>query len=410
MLHKVAHWSPCSVGSVKPVRSHLVGHAEQRLTKRRTALVDCARPSHGGESVGREGADPSRRLAPPRPPLRSGPLPLWAEASLSAAGLRPLAFPLQRSVRRGRLVQLLGRDEGLPVLLLADGKHGHADVVALAREVAPLPRLAALNLTLAGGRWDRAGFWRGGLGVRSPGGFSGLRGPGEEAEAGPREAGAAQVAGGVEAPLPLGGLRKRVGGIADRRVGVAALVPLGVQVNVREDSPSVLPSAVSHQTGRNLEHDMRLRNWSISTLLHPQYDKKIVLFEYNSKRQASVMSNQKKIICIICPHQPSHAIHGSVCGNIKRFRYWRCPPAWWRDCWSSSCTTSCAAVAEEGGSPGRCARSTLWAWHSRRRRPWETWRQRARWQSLARANRPQSWGRCRCDGETAPSAKKDHID
>lgn len=51
--------------------------------------------------------------------------------------------------------------------------------------------------------------------MRNPGGLRWVCRPGEQAKARPREARAPQVAGGVETPLPLGGLRKGVGGIAD---------------------------------------------------------------------------------------------------------------------------------------------------------------------------------------------------
>lgn len=143
---------------------------------------------------------------------------------------------------------MLARDQRLPVLLLRDGKHRNADVVALA----PLCGLAALRLALCGGRGGGAGLGRGGLGRRSPGALGWVRRRGEQAEAGPGEARAPQVADGVEAPLPLCRLRQRVGGVADGRVRDGAVVGLGLQVSVGEDLPAVCPSAVSNQAGRSL--------------------------------------------------------------------------------------------------------------------------------------------------------------
>jgi len=234
---------------LKPVRSHLVGHTEEHrgLTERRLAVIDCARLGHGGERT-----DPSWHLAAPWPPLWSGPLALWAEASVSNDRLLPLDQSIQRSGRRD-LVQVLRWDERLPVLLLRDGKHRHNDVVTLTWELTPLSCLAALELTLAGGRRARAGFWWGALGMRNPRGFSWVRRPGKQAEARPREAGASQVAGGVETPLPLGGLWKREGGVAHGRVEERAVVGRSVEVNIREHPPAVLPSAFSYQTRWSLE-------------------------------------------------------------------------------------------------------------------------------------------------------------
>lgn len=143
---------------------------------------------------------------------------------------------------------MLARDQRLPVLLLRDGEHRNADVVALA----PLCGLAALRLALCGGRGGGAGLGRGGLGRRSPGALRWVRCSGEQAEAGPCEARAPQVADGVEAALPLRGLRQGVGGVADGRVRDGAVVGLGLQVSVGEDLPAVCPSAFSNQAGRSL--------------------------------------------------------------------------------------------------------------------------------------------------------------
>lgn len=53
---------------------------------------------------------------------------------------------------------MLGGDQRLPVLLLGDGKHRDADVIALTWKLAPLSGLAALRLTLGGGRGGRPGL------------------------------------------------------------------------------------------------------------------------------------------------------------------------------------------------------------------------------------------------------------
>lgn len=70
----------------------------------------------------------------------------------------------------------------------------------------------------------------------------------EQAEAGPGEARAPQVADGVEAPLPLRRLRQGVRSVADGGVGGGAAVGFGLQVGVREDLP-----AVGNQTGWSLK-------------------------------------------------------------------------------------------------------------------------------------------------------------
>lgn len=88
----------------------------------------------------------------------------------------------------------------------------------------------------------------------------------------------------------------------------------------------------------------------------------------------------------------------------QRFYYWHCPPAWWRDWWSSSCTTSYVAVAAEGGSPGRCVRSTLSVWHHCR--PWWAWHQRVRRWSPVMASHLQGRDLCHCVAETSPAAKR----
>lgn len=75
----------------------------------------------------------------------------------------------------------------------------------------------------------------------------------EQAEAGPGEARAPQVADGVEAPLPLCRLRQGVRSIADGGVGDGAVVGFGLQVGVREDLPAVSLSALANQTGRSLK-------------------------------------------------------------------------------------------------------------------------------------------------------------
>lgn len=249
---------PALSTNLKPGWSHLVGHTAQHcgLTERWLAVTDCVWPSHGGECVGREWTNPSWHLAPPWPPLWSCPLALGAEAGASNGRPLPLICPPNQSIQRGGgrgLVQVLSWDQRLPVLLLRDGKHRHADVITLAWELAPLSGLATLDLTLGGGRGARTRFWGGALGMRDPGGLRWVCCPREQAKARPSEARAPQVAGGVETPLPLGGLRKGVGGIADGWVRDGAVVCLGLQVNIREDLPAVVPSAVSYQTGWSLE-------------------------------------------------------------------------------------------------------------------------------------------------------------
>lgn len=259
IFHKVAeihNWPtrvPALFSNSKPVWSHLVGHTAQHcgLTERRLAVTDCVWLAHGGEWT-----DPSWHLAPPRPPLWSGPLALGAEAGASDDRPLPLICPPNQSIQHGGgggLVQVLGWDQRLPVLLLRDGEHRHADVITLAREIAPLSGLATLDLTLGGGRRARGGFWGRTLGMRNPTGLRWVCCSGKQAKARTREARAPQVAGGVETPLPLGRLRKGVRGIADGWVRDGATVRLGLQMNIREDLPAIAPSAVSYQTGWSLE-------------------------------------------------------------------------------------------------------------------------------------------------------------
>lgn len=246
---------PAHCTNLKPVWLHLIGHTLHHcgLTEGRLAVTHCVWPGHGGECIGGEYTDSSWHLAPPRPPLWSGPLALGA-----GAPNRPLPLvcasdqPIQRGGGRG-LVQVLRKDQRLPVVLLRDGEHRHTDVITLTWKVVPLSSLAALCLALSGSRRARAAFWGGALGMGNTGGLCWVCSPGQQAKARPREAWASQVAGGVETPLPLGRLCEGVGGIADGRVGDDAVVCLGLQVNVREDLPAVGPSAVCCQTRWSLE-------------------------------------------------------------------------------------------------------------------------------------------------------------
>lgn len=252
------HNWPTRVPPPFTIWSHLVGHTAQHcwLTKTQLAVTDCVWLSHGGGCVGKEWTDPSWHLAPPWPPLWPGPLVLGALAGASYSRPLPLICSPHQSVQhsRGRaLVQVLGQDQRLPVLLLGDGKHRHTDVITLAWEITPLYGLATLNLTLGGGRRARAGLWGGSLGLRNPRGLHWVCCPREQAKARPCEAWAPQVAGGVETPLPLGRLRKWVGGIADGWVRDGAVVCPGLQVNIREDLPAVASPAVSCQTGWSLQ-------------------------------------------------------------------------------------------------------------------------------------------------------------
>lgn len=98
----------------------------------------------------------SRRLAPPRPPLRLGPLVVGVEAGASSGGeLLALVRAPDQPIQRGRgLAQVLAQDQRLPVLLLGDGEHRNADVIALA----PFSGLAALHLPLCGRRGGRPGL------------------------------------------------------------------------------------------------------------------------------------------------------------------------------------------------------------------------------------------------------------
>ena len=158
---------------------------------------------------------------------------------------------------------MLRWDQGLPVLLLRDGEDRHADVVAFTRaQVATLAALGAplLRLALAGGRGGGAR----GLCLRRP---RPRRGPGRVVRAGEQaeavEEGPAQVAGGVEAPLPVGGQGQGVGGAAGARVGGSgdgAGVRLVRQVGFREDLPAVVPRRtvvprrpVGPEAGRSLQ-------------------------------------------------------------------------------------------------------------------------------------------------------------
>lgn len=232
-------------------RLHLIGHTAQHCgpSEGRLAIARRHRLGRG------EQTDSSWGLAPPRSPLRLGPLVLGVEAVASSGGLLPLVRAPDQSIQHGRgwgVAQVLARDQRLPVLLLRDGEHRNAHVVALARKLAPLSALAALCLTLCGGSGGRPGLWRGRLGLRNPGGLGRVRRTREQAEAGPGEARAPQVADGVEAPLPLCRLRQGVGSVADGRVGDGAVLGPGLQVGVGEDLPAVCPPAISNQTGRSL--------------------------------------------------------------------------------------------------------------------------------------------------------------
>ena len=136
---------------------------------------------------------------------------------------------------------MLRWDQGLPVLLLRDGEDRHADVVAFTRaQVATLAALGAplLRLALAGGRGGGAR----GLCLRRP---HPRRGPGRVVRAGEQaeavEEGPPQVAGGVEAALPVGSQGQGVGGAAGARVGDGVGVRLVRQVGFREDLPAVVP-------------------------------------------------------------------------------------------------------------------------------------------------------------------------
>lgn len=157
--------------------------------------------------MGAGGRRPARRLAPPRPP------PAGAAVGGGSLG----------RVTVGR-VQVLGRHQRLPVLLLRDGKHGHAHVLAI-------------HGALAGGGGAGGGRGRrGGAGTLI--GAAALRRVGQQAEAGRREARAPQVADRVEATLPLRRLGERVGGAAARRLRGGAAVRLGLQVDVGENLPT----------------------------------------------------------------------------------------------------------------------------------------------------------------------------
>lgn len=244
---RLAHQSPCSFYQLKAhlVTSdwlHLIGHTAQHCGLNETRLVVSLRLN----GTWRWGAQPPRRLAPPWPPLWSGPLAWGAEAGASIDRPLSLVCPSNQSIQHsGGLIQVLRWDQRLPVLLLRDGKHWHADVIPLTRKLPPLSSLATLYLALVGGRRARTGLWRGARGVRTTGGLCWVCCPRKQAEARAGEARAPQVAGGVETPLPLGSLRQRVGGIADGWVGDGAVICLGLQVNVREDLPAVAASAAN---------------------------------------------------------------------------------------------------------------------------------------------------------------------
>lgn len=255
---KVHNW-PSRVPAFFTIWSHLVGHTAQHCgwTKRQLAVADCVWLGHrDGWGGGWEWTNPSWHLAPPWPPLWLGPLVLGDEACASYKRPLPFTCPSWQSIEHSRrrcLVQVLCWDQRLPVLLLRDGKHWHADVITLTWEITPLSSLATLNLTLGGGCRARAGLWGGALDMRYPGGLRWVCCPRKQTKARPGESWASEVAGGVETALPLGGLCKGVGGIADWWVRDGAVVRLGLQVNIREDLSAVISSTVSYQTGWGLE-------------------------------------------------------------------------------------------------------------------------------------------------------------
>ena len=84
--------------------------------------------------------------------------------------------------------------------------------------------------------------------VAHRGRLAALRRPREEAEAGGGKAGAAQVAGGVEATLALSGLGEGIGGVTHGGVGLAG-VGLAPELGVREDLPLAVSLAVCYRAG-----------------------------------------------------------------------------------------------------------------------------------------------------------------
>lgn len=238
--------------------SHLIGDTAQHcgLTERQLAVIPCVWLSHGEACVGRKVVNPSRHLTPPRPPLWPGSLVLRAAACTSYR--RPLGFmdlPSQ-SIQHSRssgLVQVLRWDQRLSVLLLTDGKHWHTDVITLTRKSAPLSGLATLILRLGGGRRARAGLRCGSLDRRNHRCLCCVCCPGEQTKTGTSEPWPSEIAGGVEATLPLGGLGEWVRGVADGRVRDGAVVCVGLQVIIREDLPADIPPAVGDQAGRSLK-------------------------------------------------------------------------------------------------------------------------------------------------------------
>lgn len=161
---------------------------------------------------------------------------------------------------------MLGLDEWLPVLLLADGKHWHADVIV--RIASPsgevphlphlwlgLPRLLLLMLVVVVVVPCGASICVAGVVSRADCPVA-LWGAGQEAEAGGGEAGAAQVAGGVEAALALSWLGQGVRGVAHRRVGLAAMVVTALvpQLGVGEHLPLARLALAIYRAGRRLEN------------------------------------------------------------------------------------------------------------------------------------------------------------
>lgn len=220
------------------------------------AVTDCVWLGHSGGHNGREWTSPSWYLAPPWPPLWPGPLALGAEVCASCCRLLPLICSPHQSIQhsRGRhLVQVLSWNQRLPILFLRDGKHRHADMITLTWEIMPLSGLAALHLTLGGGRGAIAELWGGSLGLRNPRDLYWVCCSREQAKARPCEARASQVTGRVETPLPLSSLWKWVGGIADGWIRVDAVFSLGFQMNLGEDLPVVCSPAVCRQTGWSLQ-------------------------------------------------------------------------------------------------------------------------------------------------------------
>lgn len=241
--------------------SHLVHDGAQHCgqTDRRLAHVRRMRLWKCTERVR---TNPSRHLAPPRPPLWSGQFGAEADAPDG----RPLALvrPLNPSVLQGGArgqVQVFGWDQRLLVLLFRYSKHWNTDVVTITWELTTLHNLATLNLTQSGGGRARAGLWRWACSQPRP--LQRVFCLWKEAKTRSCESWEAQVAGGVEAPLPLRVLRERVGGVADGRIRKGSCVCLGLQVDVWENLPAV-PSAVRSQTGWSLKWDVL---WLITKII-----------------------------------------------------------------------------------------------------------------------------------------------